>query len=258
MEPTGAVPAGGGRTAASAPMLLLPVVDAWLDEAGCLRDVESARYSAGDRTRQGASTAVAAACFRARLAGGEHVTATTRSRRAGDSSRAPVGREHLRAPRGWHRIADHDRARPHPAEDPRPARRRQACRPRHLHDLARRGPRRLPRRRAPVELVSSSAPPTDRASSLRPNGGTGAAVSSQPTAPARRRADELGPPSLGVAVAVRVVFGTRVVGVTLVHCPCRVLGPLQARGQRRLRRPASGSSTPFRLSRLPPCTRGSA
>ena len=63
-------------------------------------------------------------------------------------------------------------------------------------------------------------PPTG-APSLRPNGGTGAAVSSQPTAPTRRRSDESGPPSLGGATAVRVVFGTRVVGVTLVHRPWR-------------------------------------
>ena len=48
-----------------------------------------------------------------------------------------------------------------------------------------------------------------------------AAVSSQPTA--RRPVDEL--------TSWARVFGTRVVGVTLVHCPCRVLGPLQARGQ---------------------------
>ena len=65
-------------------------------------------------------------------------------------------------------------------------------------------------------------------------------------------------PQLGVAAAFRVVFGTRVVGVTLVHCPCRVLGPLQARGQGACAGQRRGSSTPFRLSRLPPCTRGSA
>ena len=104
--------------------------------------------------------------------------------------------------------------------------------------------------------VHPGTPPTDRAPSLRPNGGTGAVVSSQLPAPARRRADELGPPSLGVAAAVRVVFGTRVVGVTLVHCPCRVLGPLQARGQGACagQRPGVHTISP----RLPPCTRGSA
>ena len=42
-------------------------------------------------------------------------------------------REHLRAPRGWHRIEDRDRSAR--AEDPRPARRRQAGRPGHLHHL---------------------------------------------------------------------------------------------------------------------------
>ena len=108
----------------------------------------------------------------------------------------------------------------------------------------------VPPARRGRRCVHPGAPPTDRAPSLRPNGGTGAAVSSQPTAPARRRADELGPPSLGVAAAaVRVVFGTRVVGVTLVHCPCRV--PRAASGSRRAGR--MGEVAPGLLSaRRPP------
>ena len=48
-------------------------------------------------------------------------------------------------------------------------------------------------------------------------------------------------PGTITASAVRVVFGTRVVGVTLVHCPCRVIGPASGSRPRRLRRPASGS-----------------
>ena len=61
--------------------------------------------------------------------------------------------------------------------------------------------------------------------------------------PPRRSAHR---PGTITASAVRVVFGTRVVSVTLVDCPCRVIGPASGSRPRRLRRPASGSSTPFR------------
>ena len=44
-------------------------------------------------------------------------------------------REHLRTPRGWHRICRSRPARPDAGQDPRPARRRQAGRSRHRYDL---------------------------------------------------------------------------------------------------------------------------
>ena len=107
------------------------------------------------------------------------------------------------------------------------------------------------------QCVHPGALPTDRgtitASERRNRRGR---QQPNPTAPTRRRSDEPCPPSLGGTAAVRVVFGSRVVGVTLVHRPCRRAA--SGSRPRRLRRPAWGSSTPLRLSRLPPCTRGSS
>ena len=62
--------------------------------------------------------------------------------------------------------------------------------------------------------VHPGAPPTDRAPSLRPAAGSFSELASSVS------------PS--------------------VHCPCRVIGPASGSRPRRLRRPASGSSTPFR------------